>query len=71
MTNHEAMVLRWSVEGMDRLDWADRMIGETYSKFPDGPGIRRSLNRLQKAQDCVREVKSFLTEKAQKMMEEP
>lgn len=71
MTNHEAMILRWSIEGVDRLDWADRMIGETYSKFPDGAGIRLCLNKLQKAQDNIRAVRQVLMDKAQRMMEEP
>ena len=71
MTNHEAMLLRWAVEGATRLDWADRLISETYSKFPDGPGIRACLGKLQKAQDRIREVERVLADKARKMMEEP
>ena len=61
MKGIDPMMLRWAIEGMTRLDWANRMIGEAYCSFPDGEARTRGmLDKLQEAQDLIKEVHKYL-----------
>lgn len=70
MTSIDPMNLRWSIEGMTRLDWANRMIGETYCSFPDREAkTREMLDKLQEAQDRIKEVHKYLVNYAWNRLE--
>ena len=70
MKSLDAMNLRWAIEDTVKLDWANRMLSEVYSSFPDGNAIRTMLDKIQEAQDRIREVNKFLTNYAWKRLEE-
>lgn len=62
MKSLDAMNLRWAIEDTVKLDWANRMLSEAYSSFPDGhAGIRKMLDKIQEAQDRIKEVNKCLT----------
>lgn len=69
MKSFDAMSLRWAIEDVSRLDWADRMLSETYSKLPDGTEVRKMANKIQKAQDNIEEVKMYLMNYVYKRLE--
>lgn len=69
MNSFDAMNLRWAIEDVSRLDCANRMLSETYSKFPDVGDIRKMLNKIQKAQDNIEEVKMYLANYVCKRLE--
>lgn len=69
MKSFDAMNLRWAIENTVKLDWANRMLSETYSKFPDGTDIRKMLNKIQKAQDNIDEVQMYLADYVSKKLE--
>lgn len=70
MKNIDPMRLRWAIEGTTRLDWANRMIGEAYCSFPDGEvRTREMMDKLQEAQDRIKEVHKYLTNYAWKRLE--
>ncbi len=69
MTSLDAMNLRWAVEDVSKLDWANRMLSETYSKFPDGGDIRKMKDKIQKAQDNIDEVQTYLMDYVCKRLE--
>lgn len=61
MKKIDPMKLRWAIAGMTRLDWANRMIGDTYCSFPDGEAkTLEMLNELQEAQDRIKKVHKYL-----------
>lgn len=61
MKNIDPMRLRWAIEGMTRLDWANRMIGDAYCSFPDGEArTSEMLDKLQEAQDRIKDVHKYL-----------
>lgn len=70
MKSFDAMNLRWAIEDTVKLDWANHMLSEVYSSFPDGNAIRTMLDKIQEAQDRIREVNKFLTNYAWKRLEE-
>ena len=70
MKSFDAMNLRWVIEDVSKLDWANRMLSETYSKFPDGTDIRKMLNKIQKAQDNIEEVKMYLANYVRRCLRE-
>ena len=69
MNSFDAMNLRWAIEDVSKLDWANRMLSEAYSKFPDGGDIRKMLDKIQKAQDSIEEVKMYLADYVCKRLE--
>ena len=69
MKSFDAMNLRWAIEDVSKLDWANRMLSETYSKFPDGADIRKMLNKIQKSQDNIDEVQMYLADYVCKRLE--
>lgn len=69
MKSLDAMSLRWAIEDTAKLDWANRMLSEVYSKFPDGTDIRKMLDKIQKAQDRIEEVNMYLTNYVWKRLE--
>jgi hypothetical protein len=45
------------------------MLSETYSKFPDGGDIRKMKDKIQKAQDNIDEVQTYLMDYVCKRLE--